>query len=52
MSAYETFDRQNHAAETDLNDVSVAEVTACECGLPRVYCDDYCGIDDCNWLVY
>ena len=30
----------------------IVDVTSCECGLPRLYCDDYCGIDCCDWLVY
>jgi hypothetical protein len=59
MSSHEIVDPLRHATEVGRVDLGVSptepgmvDVAICECGLPEPCCDDYCSIDDCDWLIY
>jgi hypothetical protein len=57
MSSHEIVDR-HHATEAahvdpeDPKEPGIAEAANCECGLPERYCDHYCSIESCDWMVY
>lgn len=58
MSSHEVVDPQHHATGAVLVDTEapqeccIADAASCECGLPESCCDRYCGIDDCDWMIY
>jgi len=58
MSTDEFVNGQRHATETMLIDPEVPnnpgsiDAPGCECGFPELYCNRYCSIEDCDWMVY
>jgi hypothetical protein len=59
MSSHEIVDQPHHVAEAGSVDLEVSptelammDAAICECGLLETCCDDYCSIDECDWLVY
>jgi len=58
MNSHEIVDRLHHATEAGRVDLELSATepgmvdAICECGLPEPCCDDFCSIDDCDWLVY
>ena len=32
--------------------VGIVGAATCDCGLPERCCENYCDIEDCDWMVY